>query len=593
MPPRKKQKAGPAPEAKADDPEDDNIRWPFRARLIMVASLLRGLTLEQIDALADGGDYPRSIPWPTIYDGIRNWIKKQGGRHGKKLTGKLPAERTMRERSKTYVKRLLKFGHISDLPPHEVGYKWKRNRPVLLKVFNMLAAGYPDQKGQTCLYRNLPHLETLKPEAKALRTAEFPEGCGLQTTKSMWKQLRQAHPQLVTVVARQKKERARAPVQVCAHGLAATVPGGCWPKAPWRSRRLHVPACAPGLYVAAALHSRVCVCVRMRQNGLAYMQKAAKMLLGQIPVEYPDFYFKSDAPRLTRLAAQRAREQQPFYWHADFHKNQWFFDAFTVDPTDIVASRKGIWVRGVPQPIMEGIMVNVTVGAAPKVLVYIGVHHDFGTHAWFAYHGAKHGGSAEKKADAAMYEGFKFWHQELSGEAQDFIKQRHYYNTPHSVEGFQKRASASEKQEFESGPFHPKFFMVRPCATCMRAPRAPRPTLRPQRRSKQSPCAAVCPRAARRDLSFDPRASHGRCCDWCHQSPRQGPPCPARDTQHLCARLLQQRTARRARSVCHCGHASHIVAHDVGPTVSATDARRLDARALPCRLRTPRTLALP
>lgn len=58
------------------------------------------------------------------------------------------------------------------------------------------------------------------------------------------------------------------------------------------------------------------------QNGLACRQKAGKMLLGQTALEHPDFYFQSDAPRLTPPAAQRARERRPFYWYADFHKNQ-------------------------------------------------------------------------------------------------------------------------------------------------------------------------------------------------------------------------------------------------------------------------------
>lgn len=197
------------------------------------------------------------------------------------------------------------------------------------------------------------------------------------------------------------------------------------------------------------------------------------MLLGQIPVEYPEFYFKPDAPRLTRLAAQRARGRpQPFYWHPNFHKNQWFIDAFTVDPSDIVTTRKGLWIRGLPQPIMEGVMVNKSVGTAPKVLVYIGVHHDFGTHAWFAYHGAKHGGGADKKVSAGMYEGFKFWHQELDAAARDFIQDRAYYNVAHGVEAFKKGASDAEKLEFASGPFHPKYFMVR-SSSC-----TSRPTLR-------------------------------------------------------------------------------------------------------------------
>ena len=108
-------------------------------------------------------------------------------------------------------------------------------------------------------------------------------------------------------------------------------------------------------------------------------------------------------------------------------------------------------------------------GTALKVLVYIGVNHDFGTHTCFAYHGAKYGGGADKQVTAGMYEGFKFWHQALDDAARDFIQDRACYNVAHGVEAFKEGASAAEKVEFASTPFHPKYFMVRissPCIAC-------------------------------------------------------------------------------------------------------------------------------
>jgi len=212
------------------------------------------------------------------------------------------------------------------------------------------------------------------------------------------------------------------------------------------------------------------------------------MLLGRIPVEYEPYHFREDAEGL--YAARRVHTRStPFYWNPDFFHRQWFIDAFTVDPADIVADRTGISIKGEPQPIMESEIAHMTVGRLPKVMVYIAIHEKRGVHAFFAYHGAKHGGKADKKADAKMYEGFDFWYQTLSDEHKAFIKERNYYNCEESVEKFRKRVSAQAFKAFQEGPFHPKYFMVRR-PSCAQAHPARAPTAR-------SPCTRLACAAAR------------------------------------------------------------------------------------------------
>ena len=240
MPPRKKQKtAAPKPAAPPQQPPQaqpteeapTSLRWPLRARVLLVASLLKNssMTVIQAETVANGttkAHWPGTVDWDPIYAEVNDWFKRNEGTHGKTLKGELPSERTIRDESKKLAKLFLQKGHVFDKPPHEKGYKVRRNKPLLRKIFNMLRAGYTDQQGQTCIFRSLRHLEALKPEAKRLRTAAYPAGCGLKTLRQLWVQLRQAHPSLVRVTAHQKKQRDRQAVQVCADdaGMCTCLP---------------------------------------------------------------------------------------------------------------------------------------------------------------------------------------------------------------------------------------------------------------------------------------------------------------------------------------------------------------------------------
>lgn len=424
-----------------------HARWSAKARVLMVGSLLQRLDFQARLTLVEQGQLPRRIDWDSIIEEISEWVKKQDELHNT-AEATLPPEdqakgrERIMETAKVWTKRFLTTGDIHDDPPHEPGHKVERNKVHLDKIFEMLRKGYVDKiKKQPCTYRSIRHLEKLRPEAQKLREKAFPEGCGLKTIDALWSQLRQRHPELIITSANQKKARATGPVQVSLNItvllLAVRQSGG---------------NCSIYVVIARTQHALHSAATRL--------QDCARQLLGHIPVQYPAYHFEAGAAGL--YAAQRTRARElPFYWNPEFFQNQWFIDAFTVDPSDIVMDRKGICVMGEAPPIMESQLVNVSVGGLPKVMVYIAVHQKHGVHAFFAYHGAKHGGTADKRAEADMYAGFDFWYERLSPEEKAHIIERNYYNTPESVAAFKKRSSASAFKAFTDGPFHPKHFMVR------------------------------------------------------------------------------------------------------------------------------------
>ena len=223
------------------------------------------------------------------------------------------------------------------------------------------------------------------------------------------------------------------------------------------------------------------------------MQACAKMLLGQQPIEIPAFYHAADAPCKHAVACLKEPGRPPLYWHPDFFEDQWFIDAFTVDPHELLDDRTGIWPRGVERPPQQCNLVNASLGSLPKVQVYIAVHQQFGTLAFYPYHGAKHGGRSEKK-DERMYEGYVYWTSALSKESKEQIRDRGYYNFQAAMEALKKDGTAAEWREFTGGEFHPRHFMVRvPPLLPMQATPNPNPACCRARAS--SVCAIASPSA--------------------------------------------------------------------------------------------------
>ncbi|MGV0990572.1 hypothetical protein [Limnohabitans sp.] len=191
------------------------------------------------------------------------------------------------------------------------------------------------------------------------------------------------------------------------------------------------------------------------------MQAAAKQVLGLTVVPPLDLYKNVGLYQHGDNPMQFIFDQDfTFTWNPDFGKEQWWFDALTVDPTKLLTNLKGIWMHGVEQPVTATQLANASIGTLPKILVYIAVHQVHGTHIWFPYHGAKHG-SADKDSEGTMYEGFEFWYQGLTDEQRKQIIKLGYYNQPVGQEKFQKTASNAQKNAFEDdSEFNPDHFMV-------------------------------------------------------------------------------------------------------------------------------------
>jgi hypothetical protein len=58
-------------------------------------------------------------------------------------------------------------------------------------------------------------------------------------------------------------------------------------------------------------------------------------------------------------------------WHPDNSDNQWWVDAFTIEPTSLLTHSTVISKRGMKQDAVENPVANASVGTMPKVMVYI------------------------------------------------------------------------------------------------------------------------------------------------------------------------------------------------------------------------------
>ena len=157
------------------------------------------------------------------------------------------------------------------------------------------------------------------------------------------------------------------------------------------------------------------------------MQDAAKQCLGLIPVKLPKLYSEAPLCYIPGVAQALARN---ICFSAEYYNNTWFYDALTLDPSQLLAGETGMWERGRPQPVLERKITNANIGTLPKSTPYIAVHREHGLLAWWPFHGAKHGGSSAAKDDAGrMWEGCPFWWHDLPLAEQQHIIDFNYYNT--------------------------------------------------------------------------------------------------------------------------------------------------------------------
>lgn len=210
-------------------------------------------------------------------------------------------------------------------------------------------------------------------------------------------------------------------------------------------------------------------------------------MLGRKPVQFKACSAKA-ADLAARAAAQAAAQAstsaaarhpppQEYMWNPENGYDQWWIDALTVEPSKLLENMHGLWVHGEPQPVTSTKLGNASIGSLPKVLVYLVCHATFGTHAFFPYHGAKHGGD-DKDGEGKMYDGFQYWYSELTPEQRDQLKDTAFSNhelTPEEkaqivelaycnqqagIKAFKKLSSKQEQENMAKGPFNPSYFMV-------------------------------------------------------------------------------------------------------------------------------------
>lgn len=179
------------------------------------------------------------------------------------------------------------------------------------------------------------------------------------------------------------------------------------------------------------------------------MQAAAKQVLGREEVVFPELYksvgiYGKAEPDVAATWMHLLEPGHEIRWNPAYGKNQFWFDALTVDPSKLLTDQRGLWEHGVAQPVVATKMENANIGTLPKILVYIAVHQEFGTHIWFPYHGARHG-TQDRESEGTMYEGFEYWDSNMSEEKLKEIILLHYCNTPESLKKFEKKASQERK----------------------------------------------------------------------------------------------------------------------------------------------------
>ena len=176
---------------------------------------------------------------------------------------------------------------------------------------------------------------------------------------------------------------------------------------------------------------------------------------------YPDFYQKICNGLYGYLFPDGARAARPMDWDHSFGSNQWWVDAFKVDPSQMLEEMQGLWEYGTPQPVTKTQLENANIGTLPSICVYIAIHEVHGTHAFFPFHGAKHGPKDQDTGEKKLYTGFKFWYTDLDDSVKARIVQHDYCNSPKAVELFRVKSSAKVQEDFENtSKFDPRFFLV-------------------------------------------------------------------------------------------------------------------------------------
>lgn len=124
----------------------------------------------------------------------------------------------------------------------------------------------------------------------------------------------------------------------------------------------------------------LCVDRALRADSAHNVQACARQILGFDPVELPHYYLSDPLCKWNTEPICRVSDTELRYkYKYENCKDQWFLDAFTVDPKDLAEIERGIWLRGKAQPINVSLAENASVMGMPTMMVYIAAHPKFGT----------------------------------------------------------------------------------------------------------------------------------------------------------------------------------------------------------------------
>lgn len=195
------------------------------------------------------------------------------------------------------------------------------------------------------------------------------------------------------------------------------------------------------------------------------MQACAEQVLGRKAVQFPDLYANKEYLK-GMFSNLFGPTRQVYHWEHSKGYKQWWIDALTVEPTKLLHGMTGLWEHGIEQPVCVTDLENASIGTLPTVSVYIAVHAEHGTHAFYPHFGAK-GGGKNRDAEGKVYDGFKYWHSDLPLETLQEIAALKYCNHPKAVQAFEAHATEEQKLAFHHVPttreeFNPDYFMVCP-----------------------------------------------------------------------------------------------------------------------------------
>lgn len=223
----------------------------------------------------------------------------------------------------------------------------------------------------------------------------------------------------------------------------------------------HLAACMPACLhqLACLLHESVSCFSCMLT--LYSVQACARQVLGLEDVNWPAYYHEFDCQHCCHAHGactgyglinneHVCLPPAPARWAHERGYNQWFIDAFKIDPAKLMEEEYGIWERGVEQPVQEVSVHNASPGSVPTLTAFIAVHAKLGTRIYFPKL-ACGGGHADSWDD------FTWWTTWLTDEEKERIKRRCYYNMDSALRGCQLPRVREQMQE---AAFCEQWFLV-------------------------------------------------------------------------------------------------------------------------------------